>query len=315
MMKKVSIIIPCKRIDEKTEKSIKECLKLDYDNFEIIVLPDHKAINKWGEKVKVISMKGKPAVKRNLGMKKSKADFYAFIDSDAYPRKDWLKNALKYFEDEKIGIVGGPNLTPPNSSFWERVSGHVLENFFATLFANIRYKIARNRFVKELPSCNYISRKEASEDYDPSYLTAEDSKFCFDCLKKGYKILYAGEVIVYHHRRDTLKGHLKQVFIYARDIARLTKEDFSFDKLYYSLNSIGLLVFIFCLVLSIFFYNVRLVLLYIVLFYLLVMVLVSIRKSLKITLANFIMLIGTHFSYGAGWIYGLISGRKVYNIS
>ena len=33
-MKKVSIIIPCREIDELTEKCIHECLKLDYDNFE-----------------------------------------------------------------------------------------------------------------------------------------------------------------------------------------------------------------------------------------------------------------------------------------
>jgi len=309
---KVSIIIPCKKINKETEKCIKECLKLDYNNYEILVLPDFKSRNRWGNKVKVISSgKVKPAVKRNLAMRKASGEYYAFIDSDAYPRKDWLKNALGYFKDEKVGIVGGPNLTPKEGNFWERVSGYVLANFFATLFSNIRYKIARNRYVRELPSCNYIARKSSSEEYDSCYLTAEDSKFCFSCLKKGYKILYAGDVVVYHHRRSSFSGHLKQMFIYARDIAWLSKEDFSLDKLYYTLHSIGFLVFIIGLIFSLFSYNVRIVFLYIVFIYLIIMFLTSIKDNLKITSANFVTLIFTHFSYGIGWIYGLLSKKKI----
>jgi cellulose synthase/poly-beta-1,6-N-acetylglucosamine synthase-like glycosyltransferase len=310
-MDKVSIIIPCKEIDLMAERCIRECLKLDCKNYEILVLPDFYAKNKFGEKVRIIPMEGKPSAKRNIAMKKSKGEFYAFIDSDAYPRKDWLKNALAYFKDERVGIVGGPNLTPKESEFWEKVSGNVLENFWATLFSNIRYKIARNRYVRELPSCNYIAKKESSCEYSPGYLTAEDSEFCFNCIKKGFKVLYAGDVVVYHHRRSTFEGHVKQMFIYGRDIAWLTKEDFSWDKLYYILHSLGLLIFVLGLLLSLFSDFIRVIFLYIVLAYLWVMFLASTKDNLKITFANFITLISTHFSYGIGWLYGLLSKKKV----
>lgn len=310
MSVKVSIIIPCREIDLMAEKCIKECLKLDYKEFEIIVLPDKgKYKNK---KVKVIKTgKVKPSVKRNIGMKKASGEFYAFIDSDAYPKKDWLKNALKYFKDEKAGIVGGPNLTPKEAGFWERVSGYVLGNFFVSGFADVRYKVARNRYVRELPSCNYIARKSASEDYDSCYLTAEDSKFCFSCLKKGFKVLYAGDVVVYHHRRNSFRSHLKQVWIYARDIAWLTKEDFSLDKLYYSLNSIGVLAFIFGIILSTFNWQIRIVFAYLILLYLILIFFTSLKESWKTTIAVFITSIATHFIYGAGWIYGILSRKKV----
>jgi len=311
IMDKVSIIIPCREIDLMAERCIRECLKLDYRNFEILVLPDKKSRNRFGKKVKIIPIKGKPAVKRNLAMKKSKGEFYAFIDSDAYPRKDWLKNALRYFQDSKIGIVGGPNITPKEAGFWEKISGYVLANFLATLFSNIRYRVARNRYVRELPSCNYIARKKSSCEYSQEYLTAEDSEFCFNCIKKGFKVLYAGDVVVYHHRRNTFKGHIKQMFVYGRDIAWLTKEDFSWDKLYYVLHSLGLLVFVLGLLLSLFSNFIRIIFLYIVLLYLGVMFLVSIKDNLKITFASFISLISTHFSYGFGWLYGLLSRKKV----
>src|SRR3989344_8577635 len=132
-MEKISIIIPCKIIDRYTRECIESCLNLDYDNFEILVLSDEIIKHeKWNKKVEIIKT-GEivPAEKRNLGMKiaeKSGADFYAFIDSDAYPKKDWLKRAREHLKNEKVGIVGGPNLTPPQASFWEKVSGYVLAN-------------------------------------------------------------------------------------------------------------------------------------------------------------------------------------------
>lgn len=147
-MKKVSIIIPCRAIDSITEKCVEECLNLDYNDFEIIVLPDEadKETQKKfkDKKIKIIKTgKVKPAFKRNIGMDKAKGEFLAFIDSDAYPKKDWLKNAVKYFEDEKIGLVGGPNLTPPDGNFWEKISGYSLANFWVSGFADIRYKISK----------------------------------------------------------------------------------------------------------------------------------------------------------------------------
>ncbi len=38
-----------------------------------------------------------PPLKRDIGAKKAKGEIIAFIDDDAYPRKDWLINAVKNF--------------------------------------------------------------------------------------------------------------------------------------------------------------------------------------------------------------------------
>jgi len=312
MDKKVSIIIPCREIDAMTEKCILECLKLNYSNFEILVLPDEKSKENFkNKKVKIIKTgKVKPAFKRNLGMRKSNAKFFAFIDSDAYPEKDWLKNAIEYFKDEKIGIVGGPNLTPPEANFWEKISGHILANFFVSGKGDIRYKITKNRHTHELPSCNYISRKEASSEYDSCYLTAEDSKFCFYCIKQGYKILYANDVVVYHHRRDTFKKHLKQMWIYGRDIAWLTKKEFSFDKMYYFIMSLFVVGFFAGVILSFFVFWIRFLFLFCVFIYFFIMLITSINANIKTTFWVFIGSILTHFWYGLGFLYGILFKNK-----
>lgn len=313
--KRMSIIIPCKEIDSLAEKCLEECLRLDYPNFEILVLPDflNKEIEKKfkDKKIKIISTgKVKPSVKRNLAMKHAKGEFFAFIDSDAYPDKDWLKNAIKYFEDEKIGLVGGPNLTPAEGNEDEKISGYVLENFWVTGFANIRYKISENKFVKELPSCNYISRKEISPEYKEGFLTAEDSKFCFDIEKKGYKVLYAKDVIVYHHRRNSIKKHIKQMFIYGRDKAWLAKEEFSLDMLYFSLLSLFVIGFLAGMVLSFFYPIIRNVFSFLLFFYFLIMIFTNIHENMKTSVFVITTAIITHFSYGIGFLYGILAKKQ-----
>ncbi len=304
---KVSIIIPSRKIDSMTEKCIQECLNLDYDNFEIILSVAVKDKDFKDKRVKIIEAgEVKPSVKRNMAMKKAEGEFLAFIDSDAYPKKDWLKNAIKYFDNENIGVVGGPNLTPPEGNFAERVSGHVLSNFWASGLAYVRYRVAENRFVKMMPSCNYISRKKISPEYDSGFLTAEDSKFCFEIEKKGYKILYAGDVVVYHHRRDTMKKHLKQMFIYGRDISWLIKEDFSLDKIYFSLLSLFSIGIIVGTIWSFFSPVIKFFFLYLISLYFLIVLFTSIHENVKTTFFVTMITITTHFAYGIGFLYGVI---------
>ncbi len=129
----VSIIIPCKEVDKYTRECIEVCRKLDYSNFEIILLPD--AFNSIIDGVKVIVTGSvSPGVKRNIGVKNSNGEFCAFIDNDAYPRSDWLTNALKYLEDPEVGGVGGPGLTPEADGFMQKAGGYVLSSFMVGNF-------------------------------------------------------------------------------------------------------------------------------------------------------------------------------------
>jgi len=308
----VSIIVPCREIDSYTKECISHCLSLEYKNFEVLVLPDKKSRTGYkSKKIRIMSTgKVKPAIKRNIAMKKSKAEIYAFIDSDAYPEKDWLGNAVRYLQDNKVGMVGGPNLTPKNNNFRQKISGMLLATWFCGGRTSIRYRIAKEQETIELPSCNFIVKKDYATDFEPDLLTAEDSIFCFNVAKKGKKILYAPDVIVYHHRREIFFPHIRQMWIYGRDIAMLLKRkgQFPIDKLYYSMLSVFVLGVIFGAVISFFSPFLRLIYLSVILFYLILVLASSINKNLKAIPFLFIGIIATHFAYGLGFLYGL-AGR------
>ncbi|MBI2109885.1 glycosyltransferase, partial [Candidatus Woesearchaeota archaeon] len=238
---KFSVIIPFRKLDEYAKEAVDGVLKQGYKDYELILLPDEKIENKWkNKKIKIIVTGAvKPARKRNIGSRNSKGELLAFVDSDAVAREDWLENSLRYFKDKNIGAAGGPNVIPKGANLWEHVSGDILGSF-ACGTASIRYKVYnRVKEVKELPSCNLLVRKEAFiklGGFDETLLTAEDSKLCFDLKEKlGMKVIYGPDVLVYHHRRNSIQGHLRQMWIYGRDIAWLLKKEFKLWKLYYGL--------------------------------------------------------------------------------
>ena len=143
---KFSIIVPCMSINQ--ERDVKDCIKACFDinnkDFEFILLPDEDIKEKIA-KIRVIPTgKIRPSEKRNLGVKEAKGEILVFLDDDAYPQKDWLDNVSKYFKNNKIGIVGGPNLTPKDSSFLSKCGGDVLANWLTGL-SSVRYKIVNKR--------------------------------------------------------------------------------------------------------------------------------------------------------------------------
>ncbi len=317
----VSLIVACREIDAYTRECIEKCLNLNYKNFEILLLPDkepnkRELQNIKSKKIRVMPTgKVKPGEKRNIAMKKAKGEIYAFIDSDAYPEKNWLKKAVKYFSDSSIGIVGGPNLTPPHDNFKQKISGMLLANWLcAGPRASIRYRIAKRQFTPELPTCNLLVRRDAAKKFNlkfrPELLTEEDSKFCFDMAKHGRKVLYVPDAIVYHHRREAFLPHLRQIWIYGRDVAFLFKREFSHILFYYTIPPLFVLGIIAGAILSFFSIFIRTIYLAALAFYLAITLMSSMKKDIKTTAMLFLGIIGTHFAYGLGFIYGLISKNR-----
>jgi len=83
-------------------------------------------------------------VKRNLGIRKAKGGILAFIDSDAYPARDWLSKALPLFTDESVAVVGGPNITKPSDSLLEKQVGSVCE---LCRLRSVFGKIEKGKFI------------------------------------------------------------------------------------------------------------------------------------------------------------------------
>jgi len=218
--KKVSIIIPVIAINDYIRESVPEILKLDWPDFEIVIFtdkPDDK--HSWPKTRIIASGKVGPAEKRDLALKHAEGEILAFLDDDAYPRADWLKIAIKHFDNSKIGAVGGPAITPSDDGVLQKVSGAVFESYVGGAGARNRYlPIDKTRETDDWPTVNLLVRRDVFAEvggFDNTYWPGEDTKLCLDFLNAGYKIIYEPEAIVYHHRRSDLVKHFKQIGNYA----------------------------------------------------------------------------------------------------
>ena len=213
---KVSIIIPVKEINDYIREAVPRYLALDYSDFEVLVLSDHDSGEDFGPKVRVAATHPQtgPADKRDTGAREASGEILAFIDDDAYPHRDWLKNAVGYFEEFAVAAVCGPGVTPPGDSIGQKVSGWIQASRLGGGQTTYRFIPQKKRLVDDYPSMNLIVRKKDFEKvrgFDSHFWPGEDTKLCHDLvygLKK--KIIYDPKVLVYHHRRALWRPHLKQ---------------------------------------------------------------------------------------------------------
>lgn len=215
----VSIIVAVKKDNLYLRECIESCLKLDYPDFEILVLPDNDLILNYPKTRVIPTGELTPPLKRDMALSQAKGEILAFLDDDAYPDKDWLTKALRHFESPEIAAVGGPAVTPEADSLRQKASGLVYSSYLMSGQYVYRYLPRPQRFVDDYPSCNFLVRKSVMRElggFNTKFWPGEDTFFCLKIvrdLKK--KIIYDPQVLVYHHRRSLFKGHLKQIANYA----------------------------------------------------------------------------------------------------
>ncbi len=314
MNPKISIIIPCKNIDAYTLDCIDRCKALDYENFEIITLPDYNP-NLMIDVKMIPTGEVSPGKKRNIGIANSDGELLAFIDSDAYPQKDWLKNAFRYFNDSNVGAIGGPGITPKDDSLLQKAGGHVLSSFMMGGVAN-RYRIGKSAIVSDdIHSCNLIVRRaiiEKISGWDEKYWPGEDTLICLEIKKLGKKMIRLPDVIIYHHRKPLFIEHLRQISRYGLHRGFFAKRFPETSlRLNYFLPSTLVLFMTAGFILSIINSPISYLYISILSIYLFGVFVASIMtvvsgKDLRFFLLVFTGTITTHIVYGINFIWGLL---------
>lgn len=218
---KVSIIIPVRAVNDYLRESIPQILQLDWSDYEIIIITDILDKKHQWPKTKILaSGPVGPAAKRDLGAKAATGEILAFLDDDAYPRSDWLKESIHCFlENPKVAAVGGPAITPQDDGLLQKVSGAVFESYLGGGNLRNRYLcIGDHCLCEDWPTVNLLVRKKVFFEvggFDTHYWPGEDTKLCLDIVNAGYIMKYDPEAVVFHHRRSDLLKHLKQTGNYA----------------------------------------------------------------------------------------------------
>jgi len=300
-----SIIIPVRTITPYLRETIAALKHQTLKNFELIIVDDKMS--------GVVS----PAVKRNLGAKKSKGTYLAFIDDDSYPDKNWLKNIYhQIIKHPTYAAFCGPCLTPPSDNLYQQASGLVWSSLMGSGGAGVyRNTISNSRIVDDFPSVNLIVKKtdfNLVKGFNTHHWPGEDTILCLDLTKKLNKIIfYHPSIKVFHHRRSVIIPHLQQITRYALhrgNFARIYPET-SF-RIGYLIPS---LFVIYCLTIPLLFSKVPFYIfplfVYLGLLVLTLLIFIFNKNKLLTSLLATVTIPLTHIYYGLLFIWGFFTSE------
>jgi poly-beta-1,6-N-acetyl-D-glucosamine synthase len=228
----VSIIVPVYNEEKVVGDSIKSLLKLDYSNYEIIVVNDGSTDRtkdvaetlvgfQKGKHCDIkVSLINKPnggkAKSLNAGIKYSKADFVLCMDGDSTLSEGTLKLAVRHFVNPKIGAVAGNvKVINRHKLYTDLQALEYIEGLnmarSAQSFANL---------VNIIPGPIGVFRRKALQDagFYASDTFAEDADLTLNILSKGWKIYYEPRAISFTEAPEKLQQLLKQRYRWTRGI-------------------------------------------------------------------------------------------------
>ena len=216
-LKDFTIIIPCVSFGD-----VKNCIKnirKNYKKTKIIV-----SLNKACRKINrdknlkiIISNNISIGKKRNIAVDVCKSKYIAFIDSDAYPEKNWIESAYKYLNKKNIGIVAGPHVDPPKQSYLQMIVGLVKKSFLITMLPKLQKQNSEKaQYTSFIPSANWIMSKKffnSLNQMDNKMLRNEDWDFVYKMSKTKFKLFYSPNTLIYHDN-NSISHFIKKRFIY-----------------------------------------------------------------------------------------------------
>lgn len=195
--------------------TLRECLEglmgLAYPAYEVIVVDDGSSDGTAGIieefPVRVIrTANGGLSRARNLGLAAASGEIIAYIDDDAYPDPHWLHYIVAALEDSDHAGVGGPNIPPPGSGFVAECVARAPGGPAHVLLSDVE--------AEHLPGCNMafrVDRLRAVGGFDPVFRVAgDDVDVCWKIREWGWTLGFSPGALVWHHRRGSVGGFLRQ---------------------------------------------------------------------------------------------------------
>lgn len=217
----LSFIIPTYNVEKYVSKVLGSIKKQKYPQKEMeIIIIDDNSTDKTLERIApfrkqfshlkiIVKDRSQPkgaAISTNIGIKKSRGEFVALVDSDAVLASNWIRELIAQFKDPKVGMAAGAIKTANPKNVWAAFAGRELED---------RYSVIKEREVNHLSTCNTVYRRKLFDEvgvFDEDLFYGYDVDISYRVRKAGYKILLSKKTYCLHYWKESFKGYLEQLY-------------------------------------------------------------------------------------------------------
>lgn len=149
----------------------------------------------------------------NIGMRRTPADYYAFVNPDVTLEPDWLSNIITAMEaDPSIGIVGS-KIFYGNRILLQHTGGMLQDNLLTYHLGANQLDIGQFQAQREIDyamGAAFVVRRGTAERLgymaDAYFMYYEETEFCYRTRKLGQRVVYLPSAIAYHNERFSLSG-------------------------------------------------------------------------------------------------------------
>ncbi|MBK1834209.1 glycosyltransferase [Roseibacillus ishigakijimensis] len=213
-----SIAICTRNGGHRLRENLPHFENLSDENFELLIVDDGSTDDtfltantflknsKLASRVLAQAPSGLSAA-RNLAAREARGEWIVYIDDDARPHPQWLHYLRQAIaRNPAARAAGGPNLPPPPRGWQNAIVTACLGNVSHILFTDTT--------AEHLPGCNLaLHRKTLLElgGFDEQFHAAgDDVDICWRLLDNSFQLAFHPGACVFHDRRATFAGFLRQ---------------------------------------------------------------------------------------------------------